>query len=433
MYKIKTVNFSKINKISHNLLSFFVVLSLIFNPFLHNIPVAEATVPAVPRAPSLAASQDDSRSAYTVGESDNKIKLKDTTIRGCAVSDSLVTVSLSGTPITDTSGNSTVIANGIDCDGVSTDGEYSFIIGKSDLIVGSNSITVTATDPVVPADVSSASPALILDVDDSADITSSDLDLSVGSRATIKGLKVTITAIPSTPSVSGQIGFYDSTTVGDAAYKFAIITNTSRESYGVKTETDGSQTKDTDNANTAIAPTAGNPRFSHDNNPNPFILVYTDGQTNEQIVDDLALASRFLDDGKRFEITDNGSTFDIFASDEDIKNIDTYSIRESGGFTATTVAATKSSEKVSDTQLPSFLVSNVEANSVVELYLWEDSNTDTVIDDNELDLIGLKEETTGSLSTITVRVGDDVSNYTPSVSGKTVNSSLLTSVLKSTT
>ena len=59
MYKIKTVNFSKINKISHNLLSFFVVLSLIFNPFLHNIPVAEATVPAVPPVPSLEDGQND--------------------------------------------------------------------------------------------------------------------------------------------------------------------------------------------------------------------------------------------------------------------------------------------------------------------------------------------------------------------------------------
>ena len=40
--KINPSNFLQINKTGHNLLSIFVVLSLIFNPLLPHIPVAEA-------------------------------------------------------------------------------------------------------------------------------------------------------------------------------------------------------------------------------------------------------------------------------------------------------------------------------------------------------------------------------------------------------
>ena len=72
--KINPSNFLQINKTGHNLLSIFVVLSLIFNPLLPHIPVAEAAKPDQPAAPTLVDGEDDSRNGYTDGETDGKIK-----------------------------------------------------------------------------------------------------------------------------------------------------------------------------------------------------------------------------------------------------------------------------------------------------------------------------------------------------------------------
>ena len=72
---------------------------------------------------------------------------------------------------------------------------------------------------------------------------------------------------------------------------------------------------------------------------------------------------------------------------------------------------------------PTFDFTNVEANSVVELYLSDTATTP--LNDSNLSLLALA-ESSDSVGTVSVTVGDNLTTaYTPSVSGDSVDATLI--------
>ena len=213
--KINPSNFLQINKTGHNLLSIFVVLSLIFNPLLPHIPVAEAAAPDVPSLPRLeditrdgvavdpALQDGETRSAYTAGDTDGRISAaKDITIVGCSPTTSDaggVHLIITNKDKSTDALNKAAIDSGLYLNpqgnnfGCATDvngnpGGYEYTILSTDLVLGENRIVVqsegfTTTPPLAPSgEISGESEILTITVDDTAVIDSSVLSLAASSQ-----------------------------------------------------------------------------------------------------------------------------------------------------------------------------------------------------------------------------------------------------------